>query len=221
MNLKSITTPLAIAAIGLFMVSCGSGSDETATTAQSNVSEGLSGTYSLDANESTINWTGHMLKIGGVSLYKHYGTIDFEKGRVVLEDGQFVDGTFVVDMHTISPEDDGYGEDEGSRRSDLMGHLASDDFFAIADYPTATFEITGTENGKVNGTMTIRGNSNPVVIEDFEIQEEGDNLRIIGTLTVDRQQFDVAFKMPAQDKVLSDDLDLEFDIVLTPTNAGA
>ena len=40
-----------------------------------------------------------------------------------------------------------------------------------------------------------------------------------GKMTLDRQKYDVAFEMPAKDKVLSDDLDLEFMLVLDKNEA--
>ena len=218
MKLKMMNTTLVMAAFGLFLFSCGSGSDSASesTDATIDVAEDLSGSFNLDTEESTLNWTGHMLKIGGVSLYNHHGNLDFEKGRLVVENGRVVEGTFVVDMQSIVPTDENYSPDseESGRRADLVNHLASDDFFSIETYPTATLEITGMEGDDITGIMTIRGKSNPVVISDYTLNVDGDVVRASGNLTLDRQQYEVAFEMGAQDRVLSDDLDLEFSVVL-------
>jgi len=50
------------------------------------------------------------------------------------------------------------------------GHLQSADFFDVAHYPTAEFkstsvEVTGENTGKIYGDLTIRGISNPVVVD--------------------------------------------------------
>jgi len=49
------------------------------------------------------------------------------------------------------------------------GHLASNDFFDVANHPQLTFvgermEKVDAENYKMHGTLTIRGNSNPVTL---------------------------------------------------------
>lgn len=50
------------------------------------------------------------------------------------------------------------------------GHLKSPDFFNVGEYPYVTFESTRVEKlsgntGKLYGTLTIRGVSNPVVLD--------------------------------------------------------
>ncbi len=221
-NMKKMTTTLMMAVFGLFLFSCGG--DSTSETKSTEVKTGdaidASGTYNLDAGESSLNWTGHMLKVGGVSLYNHHGTLDFEKGRVEMANGQIVEGTFVVDMTSITPTDNNFTPEEGRTKEKLIGHLTSGDFFAVENYPTATLEITGMEGGKVMGDMTIRGKTNPVIINGFEMDTDGDMMRTKGILTLDRQKFDVAFKMGVQDKVLSDDVDLEFNVVFNKSNLG-
>lgn len=207
-----------MAVFGLFLFSCTGGSGKESAEVKTGEAIDASGIYNLDSGESNLTWTGHMLKIGGVSLYNHRGTLDFEKGRILMEDGKIVEGTFVVDMTTITPTDDNFTPEEGRTKDKLIGHLSSDDFFAVDNYPTATLEITGMDGDNIMGDMTIRGKSHPVTIKGFEMDTDGDMMRTKGVLTIDRQKYDVAFKMGAQDKVLSDDLDLEFNVVLNKSN---
>lgn len=211
-----MTTNIWLAAFALVLFSCGDGSTNQEETTDANTDQNteVSGTYELDAGESNLAWTGHMLKVGGVSLYNHHGTVDFEKGRVIIENGKIVDGTFVVDMSSITPTDKNFTPEEGRTPEKLVGHLSSDDFFAVENYPTATLEITGMDGDKVMGDLTIRGNTHPVTMEGVVMNFEEDEVLAKGMMTIDRQKFDVAFKMGAQDKVLSDDIDLEYNIKL-------
>jgi len=222
--MKTSLTYLSILSFSLLLLSCGGGesSEQSKDTASdqmedSNASEAkeddaITGDFALNTEQSELMWEGNMLKIGGVSLYGHNGTVDFAKGQVNLKNGNITGGTLVVNMKTIVATDDNYGEDNPKEK--LLGHLSSEDFFAIDKYPDATFNIRGGDESVVKGTMTIRGVTNDEAIENLTMMEQGDQIIIKGTMTVDRQKYNVAFEMPAEDKVLSDDLDFEFKVVL-------
>jgi len=212
-------------ALGLFLFSCGGEATEESTSTEDSsmneemTEEGPSGSYTLSQDESMLAWEGNMLKVGGVSLYGHNGTINFQKGMMTMENGKIVDGTFVVEMNTITPTDDSYNPEEGRTQEKLVGHLSSPDFFAIDSFPTATFQVTGMEEGKIMGDMTIRGITNSETIENVTMETMEGKVKATGSMTLDRQKYNVAFSMPAEDKVLSDDLDLEFTIVATADEA--
>jgi len=226
--MKTTLTYLSIFTFSFFLFSCGGGettnepeSDSSEQMEESKAAEseaGVSGTYVLNTSESVLMWEGNMLKVGGVSLYGHNGTINFAKGEATFENGNLTGGTFVVDMGSITPTDDNYGEDNPKEK--LIGHLSSDDFFAVEEHPNATFEVMGGDAKTVKGTMTIRGNSNTEAIENIEMVDMGEQIVFKGTMTLDRQKYNVAFEMPAEDKVLSDDLDLEFKVVLNKQKAA-
>ncbi|SFE88545.1 YceI family protein [Thermophagus xiamenensis] len=161
----------------------------------------------LNVSKSSIVWTGK--KIGG----SHTGNVQFHSGYLTKSGDRFVKGEFVVDMTSLSNTD---LEDEGLRAK-LIGHLKSDDFFSVEKYPTATLVI---KNGvKVNdstwkfeGTLTIKGISNPV---SFEATADGQVFK--GVLTVDRSQFDVRYGSKSffdnlGDNLIYDDFDLAFEV---------
>lgn len=228
--MKTTLTYLSILTFSIFLIACGGG--ETAQEADSEKTENMedskaeessdtktiSGTYALNTEESQLMWEGNMLKVGGVSLYGHNGTVEFAKGEIQLNNGNVVGGTLVVNMKTITPTDDNYGED--NTKEDLIGHLSSDDFFAISEHPTATYRITGGDSEVVKGQLTIRGNTNDEVLNDISMSEDENQIVFKGTMTIDRQKYNVAFEMPAEDKVLSDDLDFEFKVVLDKKKAA-
>lgn len=206
-------------ALGLFLFSCGGATEGTSETEDTSMNEetaetdGPSGSYTLSQEESMLAWEGNMLKIGGVSIYGHAGTIAFQKGMMTMENGKILDGTFIVEMNTIIPTDDAYKPEEGSTPEKLVGHLSSPDFFAIDSFPTATFQVTGMEEGKIMGDMTIRGITNAETMENVTMETMDGKVKATGSMTLDRQKYNVAFDLGAEDKIISDDLDLEFTIV--------
>ncbi|MEW5676183.1 YceI family protein [Flavobacterium enshiense] len=110
-----------------------------------------------DTKQSIINWVG--TKPAG----KHNGTISLKEGDVTVKDGQIQNGTFVLDMNTITVTD----LKPGDGKEDLEAHLkgtkgkeGEDDFFNVKKYPTGKFIISkvADENGKtiVYGNLTLK-----------------------------------------------------------------
>jgi len=91
--------------------------------------------FNLNAASSTVNWKG--TKPGGV----HVGTVAVNDGKLGAEDGKVVSGSFTIDLNSIVCEDLTDAEMNGK----LVGHLKSADFFDVAKYPTAKFEIVAVE----------------------------------------------------------------------------
>ena len=227
--MKTTLSYLSIFTFAFFLTACGgettqnSSSEETEGMEDSQAEESSnektpSGTYALNIDQSQLMWEGNMLKIGGVSLYGHKGTIQFEKGEIKFKDGNITGGMFIVDMSTINPTDDNYGED--NTREDLVGHLSSNDFFAITEYPRASFEIVDATEKFIKGNLTIRGNTATEAVENVNVSYGKDQISLKGNMTINRQKYDVVFEMPAEDKVLSDDLDFEFKVVLDKQKAS-
>ncbi|MEM9051050.1 MAG: YceI family protein [Bacteroidota bacterium] len=223
--MKKVISLFSAMSMALFFVACGGGatteessSEEATTTEETTEEAGPSGSYTLSTDESMLAWEGSMLKIGGVSLYGHNGTVALEKGMMTMEDGKIVDGTFVVNMTTITPTDEAYDEDNTPDK--LVGHLSSPDFFAVDSFPTATFVVTGMEGDKIMGDMTIRGVTNPETIEGVSMDVMDGMVKAKGSMTIDRQKYGVAFSMGPGEKILSDDLGFEFTIVASADEAA-
>ena len=107
-------------------------------------------------NESQVAWKGH--KVTG----SHSGTIALKSGNLEFKNDKLTGGDFVIDMTTINTTDL-----EGGKKDNLDGHLKSDDFFGVTNFPTASLKITkvsphGKDSYSVSGDMTIKGNTNPV-----------------------------------------------------------
>ncbi|PRZ01763.1 YceI family protein [Marinilabilia salmonicolor] len=161
----------------------------------------------LKVEDSQIVWTGK--KVGG----SHTGAIELLSGYLEKSGDSFVSGKFVADMTSISNHDI---EDKDSK-AQLVGHLKSDDFFSVDEYPTATLEIKNGEkvesgNYKFTGTMTIKGQTNPV---SFEAKVEGKTFS--GKLVVDRSKYNVRYGSGSffdnlGDNLIYDDFELDFEV---------
>mgnify|MGYP001345873603 CR=1 FL=1 len=203
--ITAISTTLALA-------SCGGGSTETAETeapATEETTEAVAMSWSVDPAQSNIRWEAGT---AGANVYGHYGNIKVRKGALTTEGGNITGGSFVVDMNTIEPTDDGYSEENPA--SKLVAHLSSADFFAVEEHPMANFEITSVEGNNIKGNLTIRGNTNEetIVISDMKMNEDG-TMTATGKLVFDRQKYDVAWEHFLEDTVLSDDIELEITLV--------
>nr|WP_321452070.1 YceI family protein [uncultured Carboxylicivirga sp.] len=133
--------------------------------------------------DSKVVWTGK--KIGG----SHTGEIQIKDGYLNLKNGKLTGGKIVIDMNSITNTD---LENEGYNAK-LVGHLKSDDFFGVANYPTSEFvinkvtELSG-DKATVNGTITIKGKTQDI---SFDVLKKGS--AYTAQIEVDRSKFDVRY----------------------------
>jgi len=162
-------------------------------------------TKEVKTTESTVTWKGY--KVGG----SHTGTIALESGALQFDGEKLVGGEFVVNMASISATDL-----EGEYKDKLDGHLKSDDFFGIANHPTAKLvftnvKATGKNSYEVQGDLTIKGTTNPIT---FDLSVYGD--KATASLKVDRTKYDVKYGSgiigTAKDKLIYDEFDLVVDL---------
>ena len=87
------------------------------------------------------------------------GTFKVKSGSLTVESGKLTGGKFVIDVVNLKVTDAAAGR--------LDGHLKSPDFFDVAKFPEATFEITSvkyvTETAtEIAGSLNFKGNNIPV-----------------------------------------------------------
>lgn len=131
--------------------------DEAKTTEPATVeSKTANGTqYIVDRTNSVVKW------IGTKPTGQHHGTLMLKEGILGFSGNKIENGHFVIDLESLQAYDD-----DGSANTKLQGHLKSEDFFNVAKYSAATFEITNAKEGvpadKVlvmkDATHTITGN---------------------------------------------------------------
>jgi polyisoprenoid-binding protein YceI len=163
--------------------------------------------FIVAATMSNIDWKGR--KITGA----HNGTIAIKAGELILDEGKLTAGKFVVDTTTIKVLDIA----DPVTNAQFAGHLASGDFFASAEYPEASFEITGVKNNHIEGYLIIKGIRRSIGF-DAEIYVAGDTLTAMGNMIIDRTQFDMKFRSGNFFKDLGDTLiynDFELNVHIT------
>ncbi len=163
----------------------------------------------VNAKKSSVEWTGS--KIGS----DHNGFIQLKSGSFNLKKDKIVGGNFVMDMATITNTDI---EDEDYSKK-LVGHLKSDDFFGVENFPTAKFMVTGStefKDGKatVTGDLTIKGKTETM---SFDVVRDGKDYTSI--IKVDRSKFDVRYGSDSffdnlGDKVIDDIFTLDVKLVV-------
>ena len=132
--------------------------------------------------------------------------------------------TVIIDMASINTLD----LEAGGGKESLDGHLMSDDFFGVASFPTAQFELTqlnplrGGDNGanfSAQGKVTIKGRSENVSFP-VKVDMSADGARISGDITLDRSKFDVQFRSKSfldakslGDKLIYDEFTIGFELV--------
>ncbi len=160
----------------------------------------------VKADKSKVVWKGY--KVTG----SHEGTIGIKSGFLNFESDKLTGGEFVVDMKTINTTDL-----QGEYKGKLDGHLKSDDFFGVANYPTAKLvfkkvKATGKNAYNVTGDLTIKGKTNSVTLT---VSIYGS--KATATLKVDRTKYDVKYGSASffdnlKDKTIYDEFDLVVDL---------
>ena len=116
------------------ITSCGGKKEEKADATET-MAEEIS--YTVDPASSTVSWTGEVM-----GVYGHNGVIDLAEGQITAKGDSITGGKIVIDMTSIVPLDSAsFKDEEGSRASDLVGHLSTGDFFLVEEHPTSSFVI--------------------------------------------------------------------------------
>ena len=215
---KRILNIFAILTVGLALIACKDKAKEAETSEakEAVVAETTAEKYVVNVAESTIEWKG--FKPTGT----HNGTINIENGVLSVDAGKLNSGTFLIDMQSIAVLDL-----EGDYKTDLENHLKGtvdgkeDHFFNVDKFPTAAFELTGTEvvEGKTNlsGNLTLRGIKNNVTFP-VNVTTEGDMMTLSSeTFTIDRTKWGVNYGSKSifdnlGDKFINDEMELKITV---------
>ena len=201
--MKQIKTLAIVAILAAATWSCTSTAE---TKEESTATMALpDGEMAINSDGSSVEWKGEVL-----GMKSHTGTVKLSEGNLTVKEGAITGGKFTVDLSTITPTDSTYDAD--NTREKLVGHLSSPDFFNVAEFPTATFEITEVAGSDLKGNLTIRGISHEETVKNVVIDAEAGT--VSGVLTFDRSKYDVSFKMPVADLVLSNDIPLNVKIAI-------
>jgi len=161
----------------------------------------------VDTEKSSLQWHGE--KVTG----EHFGQIDLKEGWLHWDNNKITNGTFIIDMSTITNTD----LEDAEYNAKLVNHLKSDDFFGVEKFPIAKLEIKGSEkftanNAKVKAHLTIKDITHPI---EFDAQKDGN--WFMAEIVVDRSKFDVrygsgSFFDDLGDKMIYDDFTMSVKI---------
>lgn len=183
----------------LAFTACKNSEGDAAKTAETQeVAKQVGSVYNVDAATSAIKWTGYHK--GG--LNPRYGIIK-AAGTVSVENNAITGGSFTIDMNTLITDTAAVAASEGKKSTDLDMHLKSPDFFDVAKYPTAKFEITSVapfDSAKVKSVI------------------EGATNIVSGNLTLKDKTVNVTF--PAKVNVTATEVTVESKFVINRSDWG-
>lgn len=171
----------ALAVLAVFYFMAGNSEPEAPVPADNANSGELSipqeaATYWVDTENSELVWSAERI-VGNA----HTGTVQIASGQVTTENGTVTGGEFTLDMESIV-------DVENNER--LIGHLKNEDFFNVAEYPTAQ-----------------------LVLKD--VQEEAGNFSVVADLTIKDQTHQIAF--PAQVTASEQGIEVAADFAIDRT----
>ncbi|MFN3555488.1 MAG: YceI family protein [Bacteroidales bacterium] len=173
----------------------------------------------LDVDRSVVAWEG--TKITGA----HDGTIALKSGELYMVDNQIVGGNIVIDMTRIVVLD----IEDPATNARLKGHLESDDFFSVASFPEAKFEMAnivkredaaeGQPNYTISGNLTIKGITHGITFPAFVTVADG-SVTAQADFDLDRTRWDVRFGSGRffeglGDNLIHDNFNIKLDILAT------
>ena len=172
----------------------------------------------VNAANSTVKW------IGSKVASSHEGTVNIQKGILMIDHGTLVGGQFSIDMNSISCSD----IESEKKNQYLVGHLKNEDFFNVEQFPLAIITITkavkGDDNSyKIVADLTIKGITHPVTFAAV-VAVKGLNVLATAKIKIDRTKWDIkygsgSFFENLGDKMILDEI--EFDVYLLSVKAGA
>ena len=146
------------------------------------------GTFVLDKSHTQVGFVARHLMVSKVR-----GRFTAYEGTIVVADDPAASSVEVI-IQAASFNTNDEGRDN---------HVRTNDFLSVDQFPTLTFRSTKVDLGsngdwKVNGDMTVRGVTRPIVLDvEFEgvIQDPWGNQRLGFTASgeIDRNDFGVSF----------------------------
>ena len=218
--MKYQTIALAgIFALGLSLASCSGSSKGEGSVAASEaaaVSDVAAEALSVDATASALSWKG--FKPGG----EHYGKLPISAGQLDIKDDVLHGGYVTIKMDGIIVED--LKAEEGG--NELKAHLEGEDFFDVAKYPEAKFELTDVpaeglkiaDIKELKGNLTLKDVTKNITIPVASIQRDaatGKYSFTSQTFRINRADWNVkygskSFFTGLGDKFINDDIELSF-----------
>ena len=161
---------------------------------------------SVNTKNSTINWIGSKISSN------HEGTVNILKGALNIDHGTLVGGQFSIDMQSLATTD----MSEAYNKK-LDGHLKNEDFFNVAEFPSASVIITSAKKRDGNdyyitADLTIKGITHSINFPAV-VKLNGLNFTATANIKIDRTKWDIKYNSGNFFENLGDKLILD-EIVL-------
>jgi polyisoprenoid-binding protein YceI len=174
-------------------------------------------TYTVDTAASRIRFVGN-----GVGK-NHPGIFKLSSGTVAVENDKITGGQFTIDINSIKLE-----QQEGPIQNKLRPHLLSGDFFDVAKFNTAKFEITSVApysrtsadssvvegaNFNVSGNFTLKDVTKNITFP-ARIDLDANTLKARGNFDIDRTQWNMNYRSDKSigDAFISETVNIELDL---------
>ena len=182
------------------------------TTATAPALTELTGSYTLDPAHTRIGFVARHAMVTKVR-----GAFNEFEGTATLDGANPANSSAQVTISTASID---------TRNAQRDGHLRSNDFLAMDEYPQITFVSTGARQVddstfELIGDLTIKGVTNPITIPfSFEgaAKDPFGNLRVgfEGAVTINRKDYGITWNAALETGgvLVSDKVTLEFELSL-------
>lgn len=198
---------LPATAATLAFVSCENPADSTtdATVKEAASAAASTGTRYELTDSSTITFVGS--KVTG----SHEGGFKDIDGFFTMNDGQVTGGEIEIAM------DSTWSDDEK-----LTGHLKSEDFFKVSEFPEATFTVTGVEKTgdtySVSGNLMLRGVEKNITFPATGSMD-GESVKVQAEFDINRKDWGIVYAGKADD-LIRDEVVIRFDLMAEPSSSN-
>ena len=185
------------------------------TTAPATLAD-VAGTWTIDASHTRIGFVARHAMVTKVR-----GAFNEFDGSAAVDGDDFTRSAVTLTIKAASID---------TRNEQRDGHLRSNDFLAMEEYPEITFVSTGvTQTGpaslEVTGDLTIKGITNTITVP-FEFEglatDPFGNLRagFEGTVTINRKDYGITWNAALETGgvLVSDKIVLEFEVSAIKTS---
>ncbi|MCC3157476.1 YceI family protein [Hymenobacter sp. 15J16-1T3B] len=167
--------------------------------------------YHAQPAASRLTWTGH----AEVGSYAPSGSLQLRAATFGCAGSRLRSARVTVDMASLRHDN-----------AQLQEHLRGTDFFDVARFPTAEFRLQAATATQATGLLTIKGVSQRVTFPYTLGPGAAGELRLRGTLTLDRTRFGIrynsrSFFADLGDQAIRNDFQLDFDVLAVDENQGA